>query len=216
MGEIVCMHSLCEDVHLDRDQLPLIERIVELLEERRAYREAHPITRDPFTLKPGFRAVDAYPPGASQRAIGAFEKKYNCKLPDDLRAWLRITNGAAGYLGVDTAERGSRISEIWESYPDWKKSNWIPIARDDFGNYCVALADKSTTSPVAFFEGIGSEYPRYLVGSDVLHFVLLKLLEFKDVAPGSSTSPWPFGREYVLKLDPSIEHLNIGVPLAWD
>lgn len=188
-------------------------KLVDLLVARQRYRDANPITVNPFTLEPGFKPPDVYPPPASQAAIQDFERTYTCELPDDLKAWLLITNGPAGFFGLDTAQKGCRISEVWSYFPELRNRNWIPVGRDGFGNYYVAMPNQTEASPVAFFESIGS-YVAYIAASDVLHFALFELLEGEQLNQGGT--PWPFDRDYVLGMDPDIEQVLSEYPLPWN
>lgn len=49
------------------------------------------------------------------------------ELPDDVKAWLRITNGAPGFFGIGWAQKGCNMEDLWQLWPELPAKGWIPI-----------------------------------------------------------------------------------------
>lgn len=219
----------------------LHSRLIELLNRRQKAsdewwrgRKTNPLSGKP--LKKGDRP-DVFPTGATDRQLDKFSARTGVTLPSGLREWLKITNGAAGFFGVPPVQRGCSIEELWGFRPDWKDRAWIPIGRDDFGNYYVQLAPMASNAaiqPVVFVEAIGDSV--YVVASDALHFALFRLEEgfgiheelakskgleaffprakLRRDAPKLAMHPWPFSKKYMLFRDPRLAYVE-GLRLPW-
>lgn len=168
--------------------------------------------------------------GATEDEILAFEERNNFMLPDELREWLKMCNGARIATGLYGIQKGRDnqsliIESEFESFALWKKKGWIPLAGDGCGDYYI-LATRSKvldTHPVFFIDHERSYYqPQYVVASGVWTF--LKMLFKEEVQHESHRDdddydhdfPWPFDEEWVLKEDPALAYYEGEVPLAWE
>lgn len=160
------------------------------------------------------------PPGAEDRELSDFEKRFALTLPDELKSWLRVCNGprvgAGGFFGIRTGDYGDgrafSIDECLEFHPDWIESRWIPVASDGCGNTYVLDGRDRKRCPAFFVETcIDSKTPRYWVASSVLHLFEFLLLEELE------EHRWPFQNpSWVLSKDQDIVTLGRGIPLPWE
>lgn len=201
-------------------------RVIERLEEEKAaFRERvkkNPI--NPFTLKPlePDEVQLEVPAGASDYQLRKLSKKLGVKIPDDLKMWLKLTNGPSGFFGIDTLKDFDNILwQVKEYYPSWPSRGLIPVAKDECGcTYAVSLRFRSTLgSAIVFMDlaGDGGE-PQYVVASNMLSFVEISL--FEDEIPPRSTfqscGGWSAAKKtYVLSKDPAIFTVN-GIPCLWE
>jgi hypothetical protein len=178
---------------------------------------------NPFTLKPlepGEVQLEV-PAGATDYQVRKLSKALGVKIPEDLQLWLKLTNGPSGFYGVDTPNEIDDIFwRVQEYYPTWPSRGLIPVAHDDCGCiYAISLLYKSTLgSAVVFMDLAGDDSePQYVVASNMINFVELRLL--KDEEPRSaayqSVSEWVDALKlYVLSKDPAIATV-IGMPCLW-
>jgi len=194
------------------------DRLVALMEARRAsYEEfAAGRTLNPLTGQPGFPRRDPYPPGASNAELDAFSKRTGIELPDDVRAWLRITNGATGYFGIAPTQEGCDIEEMWSLAPEWQQRGWIPVGVDAYGNYYVRVSqgDDDSANAVCFVEGTNRDKLAYAAATDTLHFATFSLKECIVLNVGREHG-WPFDESLVLSQDPGLAEVTVA-PLPWD
>jgi cell wall assembly regulator SMI1 len=155
------------------------------------------------------------PGGISDTECDAFEQRTGIRLPEEVRQWLKISNGPCvgpgGLYGIRPQRSHLDIEAILDLYPSWKTRQWIPIAGDGCGNYYVIPTQEEYGSgyPVLFVDtNSTSDVPAYIVASDIGHF-LVSLLE-KELGE----KRWPFDENYVTKADPEITRF-VGVPLPW-
>ena len=83
---------------------------------------------NPLTGKPGYVFPDPYPPGATDKQLDFFTEQFRIPFPRDLREWLRITNGAAGFFGVAPVHPARDIGQVWKLRPEWLEKRWISSA----------------------------------------------------------------------------------------
>lgn len=195
----------------------LHDRLLELLQHRKETTETHrrvlkchPLTGRPLNLD---SLPDPFPKGATERQLDKFSVRTGVALPNQLREWLKITNGAAGFYGVSPARRDPEA--IWALRPYWKQRLWIPVADDGFGNYYVQLCPQASDfsiQPVCFVEAIGDDDVAYVVASDMLRFALFYLEQETMVPTGPS---WPFNKKYMLSKDAQLEKVT-DLPMPWD
>jgi hypothetical protein len=197
----------------------LKKAIVEMLErKRRSIEEEYGPSRtmvNPFTLEPGFVLPDPYPKGVTERQLRAFRSRTGVELPDDVREWLRITNGASGFFGIGSAPKGSNVEEIWRLTPEWRENRWIPVGRDDFGNFFVRVVPESGKRGGVFLvEATISDELVYAAASDTLHFAWFDL-RHSEALQTHKTSGWPQDESFVLSQDPELAHVE-GAPFYWE
>src|SRR5438105_1019599 len=84
---------------------------------------------------------DSLPPPATDPDCDSFEKRSGIRLPDDVRDWLKLTNGPCvgpgGLYGIRPPRRHLDMEAIIALFPSWKAHQWLPIAGDGCGNYYV-------------------------------------------------------------------------------
>lgn len=215
------------------------KRLVELLQERKKEYEEKCRTPqvNPFTLKPvrkgqrGF-PLDPFPRGTTDKKLNEFTSRTGVQIPASLRKWLKLTNGAPGFYGVRTSTCKQDFEQVWEHDPDWQTRSWIPVARDDFGNYYVQPACET----VCFVEALESDQLAYVVASDMLHFALFKFEDERGLhhelarskgyeiyypksslrpgTPPREIHPWPFSKKYMMFRDPELRNIK-GLPTVW-
>jgi hypothetical protein len=187
-----------------------VVRLQQLLKDRQSGRKSHPIVVNPFTRKPivSGELVDVYPAGASKQDIRRFTDRTGIRLSTSLQTWLAISNGPAGFLGIPPGDERCSIEQIWNQHPDFRETSWIPVARDDFGNFYVQVALSSSPEIVHFVESIGG-YVAYAVASNMLRFA-----EFYLEGEKSNSYAWPFDKRFVLSRDPELA--NAWAVLAWE
>lgn len=179
---------------------------------------------NPFTLKPlepDEVQLDV-PAGASDYQVRKLSKKLGVKIPDDLKMWLKLTNGLSGFFGIDTPKDfDNTLWQVKEYYPSWPSRGLIPVAKDECGcTYAVSLEFQSTLgSAIVFMDLAGDDSePRYVVASNMISFVEIQL--FEDEIPPTSTfqeiGEWlAANKEYVLSKDPAIVSVK-GIPCLWE
>lgn len=190
--------------------MDLVARLLKLLKSRRSDRDSNPIAVNPFTGKrivPG-ELIEVYPPGASIPDIRRFIARTGIRLSASLQSWLTISNGAAGFLGIPPGAERCSIEHTWNQLPEFRESNWIPVARDDFGNFYIQVAIGSSPDIVYFVESVGS-YVAYAVSSNMLQFA-----EFYLEREKSQSNRWPFDKRFVLSRDPKLA--NACAVLPWE
>lgn len=204
------------------------ERLVELLEKNRLRTEQawEKVKNNPLTGKPGFVPRDPYPAGATEVDLKEFTSRTGVDFPDDVKEWLRITNGPSGFYGVGSAQKGSNMEELWELRPDLRQPGWIPVGTDDFGNFYVRVVPESGGRGGVFYvEATSTDELAYAAASDTLHFAQFSLEERLHVTPEFSSMEeaiksgklygWPRDKSFVLSKDPDLAHVE-GGPFFWD
>jgi len=208
----------------------ICEEIVSLLNRRKASsdefwgsRNVHPLTGRP--LKPTDR-TDPFPPGATEQQLRTFSKRTGIQLPSGLAEWLRITNGATGFYGIEPVDQRRNVEQIWSVRPAWRNRAWLPVADDGFGNYYVQLChyDRGAVQPVCFVEGIGDDNTEYVVASGTLRFALFYLEDSFGIHQQQAKltfgitrigHPWPFSKRYMSSRDPALCSIT-DLPLPWE
>ena len=79
------------------------------------------VSQNPLTGKMDYTVPDPYPPGATSRGLSAFERRTKIALPSDVKKWLIITSGAAGFFGVAPERETWSIERMWNRKPHWRK-----------------------------------------------------------------------------------------------
>ncbi len=144
------------------------------------------------------------PEGATEAEIHAFEQRVQTRVPDDLREFLKITNGAwvdPGVFGLRPFDPFLDIESTLAFFPSWLQKGWIPIGADGCGNlYVVATKQEFGPGDPVFFSDheYNRDFARYIVASDVGHFLEF----FLEAELGEER--WPFDKEYVVQKDPNI------------
>lgn len=192
-------------------------RLVDLLEKHRADFEqkfGH-MTVNPLTGKPGYIPPDQYPKGVTEEDLVAFRSRTGVDLPEDVKAWLRITNGAPGFFGIGWAQRGCNMEDLWQLWPEMRAKGWIPIGSDEFGNFFVRVVpEPGGRGGVFHVEATSMDRLVYVAASDALHYALFHL-EHLEAYRLRRTSGWPQDKEHVLSQDPEMAHVE-GAPFYWD
>jgi cell wall assembly regulator SMI1 len=141
------------------------------------------------------------PDGATDEELDAFVARTGIVLPESLRAWLKVCNGApvvAGLFGVKPVKEHLDIEHIYSFCPEWRLKGWIPVSSDGCGNYFLIVPTRGQF-PVVFIDTIANpDAPTYIVASDMIRF-LYGLFEdaLKDTG-------WPCDEDVVLERDPEI------------
>jgi cell wall assembly regulator SMI1 len=171
----------------------------------------------PLSGKPGYVYPDPYPPGATDEQIAIFSDEFGIQIPYDVREWLKITDGAAGFLGIASTLRGWDIASMWKQRPHWYQKQWIPVGSDLFGNFYLRVPDSADgmRGGVCFVEGTISHELAYAVASDTLHLAYFVLDMRTVIKSYKETYGWPFDRDFVISRDPQIADVNVA-PLPWD
>ncbi len=162
-----------------------------------------------------FPKNETFPCGVDQDEVKMFEERYSLHIPQDYNELLQFSNGPVigegGIFGIEPLRDELNVSNFYNLFPTWSKKGWIPIAGDGCGNYYVILSGNNSSSVVYFIDAHEDENKlTYIVGSSVWNFILLMLLK------ENGDLDWPFSKEDVLSIDPSIERIRSGVPFAWD
>jgi hypothetical protein len=177
---------------------------------------------------------------ATEVQIKAFEQKYKLAIPDELRDWLMLSNGAnvnpGGVFGVENFGR------YFTWHPNWWTNNWIPVASDGCGDtYVLAggeMIPSSKTHPVFFIDQSDVDQPAYVVASGFwkfLHFLFENEVIHQEAPPVLDTKNeglyermqqrladpnrkdyWPFRKDKVLQQDPCLNDYTGATPFPWD
>lgn len=163
------------------------------------------------------------PVGISDDDIKGFEHRTNLQLPDDFKAWLRLTNGPCigpgGFHGINPLRHELDIEYHYELRPVWQRLQWIPVAGDGCGNYylIVTTQEFGKGNPIIFIDTMnGDETPTFVIASSFLVFARLILEKELEAAKDNYDYdfPWPFDEAYTTTHDPEIVKFK-GVPLPW-
>jgi hypothetical protein len=195
----------------------LKKRLVELLDRRRAHFEQKraELIANPLAGALGSTLPDAYPKGVTEKDLRAFRSRTGIELPEDVKQWLKITNGAPQFFGIGEAQKGSNMEELWRLCPRLRDIGWIPVGEDNFGNYFVRVASESGgRSGVFYAEATMPDKLEYAVASDTLHFALFYLRHF-EACQSWKMSGWPEDKSFVLSQDPELARVE-GAPFYWD
>lgn len=157
---------------------------------------------------------ESLPGGLSNDTLSGFEHRTGIPLPNDLREWLRTTNGPCigpgGIYGIHPTRTFLDIEGYYKIFPGWQSKKWIPIAGDGCGNYYVLATqhEYGIGFPVFFIDtSISSDIPTYVVASDLWRF--LAFLLKRELGE----SGWPFDQRVVRNADPEIDRVrNIALP----
>lgn len=192
----------------------LTEHLVELLEKRRLHvgQMWAQVKGNPLFAKPGYALSDPYPAGITEEELAAFTSRTGIKLPEDVKQWLRITNGASGFYGIGSAQQGANMERLWELRPVLRQ-RWIPVGSDDFGNFYVRVVPESGGRGGVFYvEATSTDELEYAAASDTVHFALFSLEQRLE---GHETYGWPRDKSFVLSKDPDLAHVE-GARFFWD
>ena len=149
--------------------------------------------------------------GASPAEIAAAEAKLGRRLPEELRDWLSVVNGACigrqYFIGVHPASYD--IESTLEGTPYWEGRGWLPIAGDGCGDYYVLLEDE-IGHPIAFIDQMDFEKLAYVVSSNLAIF-LRRFIAAEAILDWG----WLFDKSEMLEKDPALLTLNVA-PLPWE
>jgi hypothetical protein len=149
------------------------------------------------------------PTGAEDWQIDGFTRSEGVPIPDEVRHWLRFTDGPVIGPGGINGLKG--FQEDYEIHPVFKEKLWLPLGTDGCGNYYVLALDSSDKplQPVYFIDCIkGYDEPNHVVASGFWQF--LRFL-FQDEL---GDRRWPFQPEHVLGQDPDLARVKCA-PLPW-
>lgn len=211
-----------------REQLSYLESVaanaMRLIKHRsdKARRRLEAGVLNPFTRKPygpGELIVDV-PKGASQLQLSKLQELVEGELPEDLAMWLRLTNGPAGFFGIESPREEDDILLILKKYPDWGTRGLIPVARDSNGCfYAQSTAHHSSLGcPVVFMDlPDNGSTPRYLCASNMIKFAEFKVREYCIAEPELSgeIKKWPVDRDFMMREDPALFGVS-GLPYFSD
>jgi hypothetical protein len=160
-------------------------------------------------------AGELLPRGTSDDAIARFEERTRITVPDELRDWLKLTNGPkvgpGGLFGIETPNKHADIEFYLDLYPEWRERAWLPLASDGGGNFYMLPTREELGKgyPVLFVDTMESnEEPRFIAASGVWTF--LRFLLGSELGE----SQWPFDSGEVLRVDPAITRFSATLP--WD
>lgn len=147
--------------------------------------------------------------GATERDLASLDQILGFDPPPELTEWLSVcrgsTAGPGNLYGVGNDHDWLNISDLYRTLPEFRAKRWIPVAGDGAGNFYV-LDASLPTHPVGFVESIdGTEIIQFYVASGLLLF-LREILTVEVSRTG-----WPFDRDYVKRVDPSLTLY----PLPW-
>jgi len=164
-------------------------------------------------LKP---SGEELPLGCTDTEIDDFETRTEIHVPEELRIWLRTSNGPeagqGGLFGIRPQNPFLDIEGILTFCNGWRENKWIPIASDGCGDYYIipTLNEFGSGYPVLFMDLHDSiDHPAYIVASDIGHFLVFYLEQ--DLG----ASDWPFAKDVVTSRDPAIVKFH-GVALPWE
>jgi hypothetical protein len=190
------------------------------------YTRLHAASNDMERVLILLRASEGTPensrPGASDQAIDALGTRLGIVVPDELRAWLRLSNGSlggyGGYFGVSPQHPVRDIEDALATLPQQFTRTWLPIASDGCGSlYVLALRDMTSSGPAVLFldwedsRGDLFNVASYAVASGIWPFLRLQLMHELDLLDWH----WPFDREQTLREDPALVQC-VSAPLPWD
>ncbi len=167
------------------------------------------------------------PEGLSDAEVSVLEDYLHTPLPDDLRDWLKFSNGAfigtVPAFGAYPLDAPLSMGKILEIFPTWRVKKWIPVASDGCGNYYVipTQGEFGEGFPVVFVEAVtDKDVPRYIVASDLARFIILliedelALMATDPAQDDPEASSW-FDKQKMLHYDPAILNFH-GVSLPWE
>lgn len=149
-------------------------------------------------------AEEGSPAGASDEDLVSAEHQLGIRIPAEMAALLRHSNGpcvgAGGLVGVATKRKSQDLVQILRMHPTWLAKQWLPVAGDGFGNFFVLVSSPELNPlPVCFVDStIADDVLAYVVASNLGSFLRFYLEE----ALGESR--WPFSAAYVLERDPAL------------
>jgi hypothetical protein len=191
--------------------------LVALLKRRRADTEKRraELIKNPFAGDLGRTLPDGYPKGVTEKDFRAFRSRTGIELPDDVKQWLKITNGAPQFFGIGEAPKASNMEDLWRLCPRLQDIGWIPVGEDGSGNYFVRLMPESGDRGGVFFVEANKPHQlEYAVASDTLHFALFYLRHL-EVCESRKMTEWPHDKSFVLSQDPELAQV-VGAPFYWD
>jgi hypothetical protein len=147
-------------------------------------------------------------------AVDRFEQEWGMSIPQAVREWLAVRNGAfigyrlplvsrPGVSGTSRPHFGTCRSGIHAAGSRWQ--------RMATGDYYVAASESSPEPEgvIIFVDQMDFETPAYAVGSDMWHFLYgLASTELR------SEDWWPFDEGTVLAVDPGLAR-HPSLPLPW-
>lgn len=155
------------------------------------------------------------PEGTTDAEIHSFVDRTGISVPDDLAAWMKLSNGPCvgpgGLFGIRTQRSHLDIESCLDIFPSWRHQKWIPVAGDGCGNYYVVptQGEFGDGFPVLFIDmSLADDSPAFIVASDMGHF-LESLLETE-----LGDRSWPFDERAVVERDPNILSFR-DVKLPW-
>lgn len=83
--------------------------------------------------------------GASPEDLVALEGRLALPIPDQLREFLAVCNGArigpGGFFGQRPDDPTFDLPAVVALWPNWAAKGWLPVAGDGCGNYYVLTLD---------------------------------------------------------------------------
>ena len=162
------------------------------------------------------RPDEPLPSGVGNDQCDRFSARTGIALPDELREWLKLSNGPCvgpgGLYGIETYRKHLDIEMYLALFPSWRTKGWIPIAGDGCGNHYVVATRQEYGEgfPVLFVDcGNDPESPAFIAASSIGHF--LKFLLEKELR----VSGGPFDEVRVVQADPEIRRFQ-GVAPPWE
>jgi hypothetical protein len=91
------------------------------------------------------RAPEEVIRGGTPEELLALERRIDRSLPDQLREFLTVCNGArigpGGFLGQRPDDPDCDLPTVLALWPGWSPKRWLPVAGDGCGNYYVMTTD---------------------------------------------------------------------------
>jgi len=159
---------------------------------------------------------------ATEDQIHAFEEAHGLLLPNELKAWLRRSNGAnvnpGGLNSLFGNKGGGGLDWYFKEYPHWKAAGWFPIGGDGNGDLYVLnvgiTVPSTRTHPVCFLDQKDFSFLAYVMASGLWKFLycLLKSEVFREEGKDFL---WPFDKTTTLAIDPNLVDCGV-IPLPWE
>ena len=132
------------------------------------------------------------------RELARFEREFRLTLPEQLVAWLKLSNGivlSGGYLyPLDSGPSADSIAQSIREHPEILGSGMLPVAGDGCGNHYAMLLTHPR-QPIVYVQLEEPDKPAFVVASSVWALVQFFLLDDKR---------WWTDKNWVLQIDPAV------------
>ncbi|MFG0285954.1 MAG: SMI1/KNR4 family protein [Phycisphaerales bacterium JB039] len=134
----------------------------------------------------------------SDHELTHFEREFRLTLPEQLVAWLKLSNGillSGGYLyPLDGDSSADSIAQSIREHPEILGSGMLPVAGDGCGNHYAMLL-KDPRQPIVYVQLEEPDTPAFVVASSIWALVQFFLL---------NDTRWWTDKEWALQVDPAV------------